>query len=69
MKRSLLFPVLSVTLLTSTLSFSTTTMNTAVFAVENQTGMANEAEVKADIAQENKCKIPNVRMRMSLITN
>jgi len=49
MKKSLLFTVLSVTLLASILSFSTN-MNTSVYAEEN------EAEIEADIEQENKCK-------------
>lgn len=54
MEKSLLFTVLSVTLLASILSFSS--MNTSVYAQQNQTGTENEAEIKADIGQENKCK-------------
>jgi len=55
MKRSLLFTVLSVTLLASILSISTN-MNTSIYAEENQTGTENEAEIEAEIEQENKCE-------------
>ncbi|NOJ32621.1 MAG: hypothetical protein DA329_10835 [Candidatus Nitrosocosmicus sp.] len=55
MKKSLLFTVLSVTLLASILSISTN-INTSVYAEENQTGTENEAEIEAEIEQDNKCK-------------
>lgn len=55
MKKSLLFTVLSVTLLASIPSISTN-MYTSVYAEENQTGTENEAEIDAEIEQDNKCK-------------